>query len=104
MKLKHALLTFALAGASLSSLLRSQPDPTPTPLGTEKTLAVFNNILVRNLQDEPLGRISDLGIDLVNGRIVVVLIVTDESLTVARKIVAVPPGALIPDAANHVYR
>ncbi len=45
-----------------------------------------------------------MGIDLVNGRIVEVLVQTDSSLGLGSKIVAVPPLALIPDGANQVYR
>lgn len=79
-------------------------DPSPTPLGREKAFDEFNKIQVRNFQDEPLGRIKDLGIDLVNGRIVTVMMVADNSLNVGNKIVAAPPGAFIPDVLNEVYR
>lgn len=79
-------------------------DPSPTPLGRAKEFDEFNKIQVRNLQDEPLGRIKELGIDLVNGRIVTVMMISDNSLNVGNKIVGVPPGAFIPDALNEVYR
>ncbi len=80
-------------------------DPNPTPLGKEKEITFFNNILIKNFQDESLGRIRDLGVDLVNGRIVEVLVECDSSLDVGKKkIIAMPPLVLLPDAANEVYR
>ncbi|MBC7366502.1 MAG: BON domain-containing protein [Undibacterium sp.] len=84
--------------------LAAPGDPSPTPLGKEKAFDEFTKIHVRNFQDEPLGRIKDLGIDLVNGRIVEVLIALDSALDSGNKVVAVPPLALFPDIANEVYR
>ncbi len=96
----------ALAGVvSLATLSAwAQKDPSPTPLGAEKAFNDFSKIQVKNFDDESLGRIKDLGIDLVNGRIVVVLIVSDDSLGLGNKVVAVPPLALVPDIENKVYR
>jgi sporulation protein YlmC with PRC-barrel domain len=73
-------------------------------LGPEKTSHPFIRIEVRNFQDEVLGRITDLGVDLVNGRIVEALVETDSSLDAGNRIVAVPPLALWPDLLNNVYR
>jgi len=123
MKLKLHLLAGAVLAGSVSLSTWAQPapvvaggetiatkrtmspgDPNPTPLGPEKQLEVFINIEIKNLQGESLGRIKDLGIDLVNGRIVEVLVQTDRSLGTGKKIVAVPPLALSADPANQVYR
>ena len=83
----------------------SPGDPNPTPLGAEKAFDEFTHIRIKNFQDESLGRIKDLGIDLVNGRIVEVFVECDPSLDVdKKKIVAVPPLAFFPDALNEVYR
>ena len=123
----HLLASAALAaGVSLSAFAQNDPapappfhrekgesgaaatsrrtDPSPTPLGAEKAFDEFAKIHVKNLQDQSLGRIKDLAIDLVNGRIVEVLVVADASLGLGNKIVAVPPLAFIPDSANAVYR
>jgi sporulation protein YlmC with PRC-barrel domain len=89
--------SFALTGWALN-------DPSPTPLGAEKSSVNFLHIEIKNHQDETLGRITDLGLDLVNGRIVEVLVKTDSSLDVDNKIVAVPPGALMRDPDNQIYR
>lgn len=126
MKPKFHLLAGAVlaAGVSLSAFAQTEPapafqrqkgesgpaatsrrtDPSPTPMGPEKSFDEFAKIKIMNFQDEPLGRIKDLGIDLVNGRIVEVLIASDSSIDEKHKIVAVPPLALIPDFANKVYR
>lgn len=79
-------------------------EATPVKVSKEKDFNPMQYIEIRNFQDEPLGRISELGVDLVNGRIVEVLVVSDDSLHLGAKIVAVPPLALISDAANEVYR
>lgn len=72
--------------------------------GAEIPFDTFIRIEVRNFQDESLGRIVDLGIDLINGRIVEALVESDTSLDVGNKVVAVPPLALYPDLRNRVYR
>jgi sporulation protein YlmC with PRC-barrel domain len=105
MKLSVKLLASAILafGASFATAA-TQPEPSHTRLGAEKQLADFTRIEVKNFEDESLGRIKDLGIDLVNGRIVEVLIVSDDSLDVKNKIVAVPPLALYPDLVHEIYR
>ena len=92
------------AETKVSPSTMSPDDPNPTPLGAEKKVHDFTQIRIKNLQDENLGRIKDLGIDLINGRIVEVLVESDSSLEVGNKIVAVPPLALLPDLFNDVYR
>ncbi len=105
MKLTVKLLASAvLALGAPFATWAAQPEPSHTRLGAEKRLADFTRIEVKNFEDESLGRIKDLGVDLVNGRIVEVLIVSDDSLNVEGKIVAVPPLALYPDLAHEVYR
>lgn len=93
------ILTTGLAFAATA-----QPQHKPRPLGAEKTLVNFIHIEIKNHQGETLGRIEDLGIDLINGRIVEVLVQSDRSLDVGGKIVAVPPGALTRDPDNKIYR
>ncbi len=95
----------AVAETVASKKTASVGDPTPTPLTAEKHSVDFTRIQIKNFQDESLGRIKDLGIDLVNGRIVEVLVECDSSLDLGgKKIVAVPPLALFPDQLNEVYR
>ena len=104
MKLKINLLAGASFAAIFPLAIWAQPEPTHTNFGVEKRVYDFQDIEVKNLQDESLGRITDLGIDLINGRIVEVLVVSDSSLGLGGKIVAVPPLALIPDVLNQTYR
>ncbi len=104
MKLLHHLLVASVITGGFSLTGRAQSDPTPTPLGAEKSPVNFVHIQIKNLQDETLGRIKDLGIDLINGRIVEVLVESDSSLGVDGKIVAVPPGALTRDPDNKILR
>ena len=94
---------FLLAGV-FALAAWAQAEPSHERLGLEKPINDFTKIEIKNFEDEPLGRIVDLGIDLVNGRIVEVLVKCDSSLGLGGKIVAVPPNALVPDAENRLYR
>jgi len=103
MKLKFHLLTGAvIAGAALSTW--AQPEPSHERFGLEKPARDISRIEIKNFQDESLGSVADLGIDLINGRIVEVLVASDSSLGDSNRIVAVPPLALFPDPVNDVYR
>lgn len=104
MKNKSQLLAAVFLTAGLALTARAQPEHTPRPLGAEKTPVNYLHIGIKNHQDETLGQIVDLGVDLVNGRIVEVLVESDSSLGVGGKIVAVPPGALTRDPDNKIYR
>jgi sporulation protein YlmC with PRC-barrel domain len=57
---------------------------------------------VKNYQDEKLGAVEDLAVDLESGRIVQVIISTGGFLGVGDRLTAVPPGALHHDVANKV--
>jgi hypothetical protein len=105
------LASTLLAGALLAGCSTNPSGNRPiTPtgpadvLGANKTYGSLVDIEIRNLQDESLGRIKDLGLDLVNGRIVEVLVVYNETFGMGGKTVAVPPGALLSDPAGRVYR
>lgn len=104
MKLYPRFLPAVIIGCHLVVTGLAQDDPTPTPLGVEKSPVAFVQIEIKNLQDETLGQVVDLGIDLINGRVVEVLVESDSSLEVDNKIVAVPPGALKRDLDGKVYR
>ena len=54
---------------------------------------------VNNYQDEKLGTVSDLAVDVESGRIVQVIISTGGFLGMGNTLTAVPPGALHQDAA-----
>ncbi len=101
------------SGVSLTTWAQSEPVTVLDPLtvtaskpriGAQVAFDEYINIELKNFQDESLGRITDLGIDLINGRIVVVLVECDKSLGVEGKVVSVPPLALVPDLINRTYR
>lgn len=107
--LKFIACAVLCGGVALSTRAQpapASPDAAPAHarLGEEKKSVEFNKIQIQNLQGETLGRISDVAIDLINGRIVEVLVTSDSSLGVAGKIVAVPPLALTAAADNAFYR
>ncbi len=107
MKAKSNLIAGTLLAVCISLPILAQSDPDRGrvgPVGKEKAINPYNQIEVRNFQDDVLGRIDDLSLDLVNGRIVGVLVASDKSLEVGDKIVSVPPLAFYPDGVNEVYR
>lgn len=104
MKLKFPFfLATALAGCC-SLPLAAQTEHSEARLGAEKPINEIFNIEVRNHQNEVLGQMTEFGIDLINGRIVEVLVAADSSLGEPGKIVAVPPLALAPDPDGRIYR
>jgi sporulation protein YlmC with PRC-barrel domain len=102
MKMKHNLLAGALVACCLTHQGGAQP-ATPVPAGETKATRLID-VEVRNFQDERIGHVRDLGIDLVNGRIVEVLVAFGGFAGVDEKIVAVPPSAFINDGGAGVYR
>ena len=57
---------------------------------------------VKNNQDEKLGKVEDLAVDVESGRIVQVILSTGGFLGMSDTLAAVPPGALHHDVANKV--
>ncbi|MEN9841176.1 MAG: hypothetical protein RL376_976, partial [Verrucomicrobiota bacterium] len=97
------LLGLALTACAFASL-HAQSTPHEPKLGLEKPSNLLAHVQIENLQGQTLGRISELGVDLVNGRIVEVLIVSGDFLDLGGKITAVPATALIPDHDRKIYR
>jgi len=57
---------------------------------------------VKNYQDEKLGKVEDIAVDVESGRIVQVIISTGGFLGIGDRLAAVPPGALHHDVAQKV--
>src|SRR6185436_1255326 len=57
---------------------------------------------VKNHQDEKLGKVDDLAVDVESGRIVQVILSTGGFIGIGDTLSAVPPGALHHDASNKV--
>lgn len=102
MKFKTSLLATALVCCGALSG-QPQPEPTHENFGLEKQNRDVKHIRIQNHQGQPLGRIKDVGVDLVNGRIVEVFVVSGEFLGLGGKIVSVPPRALSIDAMGKIY-
>jgi sporulation protein YlmC with PRC-barrel domain len=108
MKQELSILTGGLIAFCLPFL--SQAAETPQQMaaqgdfGQKVKMSSLTEIKITNLQNEPLGRIEDLTLDLSNGRVVEVLVVSDQTLRLGGRTVAVPPGALIADDKNKVYQ
>ena len=103
MKLAYHFLAGAfLVGFSLPMMAQSVP--AHERYGVEHPVNDITHIAVRNYQDENLGQVTDMVVDLVNGRLVEVLVKADSALNVGGKIVAVPPRMLAPDSLSNLYR
>jgi len=61
-------------------------------------------MVVNNLQDQKLGKVSDLALDMESGRIVEVIISTRGFLGMGTTLTAVPPNALHQDAALKILQ
>jgi len=59
---------------------------------------------VKNYQDEKLGKVEDLAVDVESGRIVQVILSTGGFLGIGDTLSAVPPGALRHDAAQKILQ
>jgi len=68
---------------------------------TEKASKVIG-MEVKNGQNEKLGKVDDLAVDLQSGRIVEVILSIGGFVGIGDRLIAVPPGALHYDAANKV--
>lgn len=73
-----------------------------TTLGRTDKASDLIGMEIKNYQNEKLGKLEDLAVDVEAGRIVHVILSTGGFLGIADKHVAVPPGALHCDTANKV--
>jgi sporulation protein YlmC with PRC-barrel domain len=112
-----------LAGASAAALVafaapaQDSPRPAADPVhdtrqtrtqaradrlnGAAKATDVIG-MTVNNYQDEKLGKVEDLAVDVASGRIVQVIVSTGGFVGLGDRLTAVPPGALHHDTANKV--
>ena len=113
MKLIHtksplSIVTFAFAALSLAPAALAQDVSPPIAaeaiFGAKAAWSTLTEIQVVSFHGEALGRIQDLVLDLTNGRIVEVLVVSDQVLRAGGRTVAVPPDALIANSQNKVYQ
>jgi sporulation protein YlmC with PRC-barrel domain len=107
MKQPLSVLLGGLLALALPLPAHAQDTPTPIPVqgdfGPKTKWNDITEIQVTNLDGDSLGRIQDLTLDLANGRIVEVLVVSGQTFRLGGKTVAVPPKALIPNESKKVY-
>jgi sporulation protein YlmC with PRC-barrel domain len=90
---------YAIKGAE-SSLQRFAHATRVERLGRAEKASDIIGMEVKNYQDEKLGKVNDLAVDLETGRIVQVILSSGGFIGVGDTLVAVPPGALHRDATN----
>jgi len=98
MKRKLQILIGA-AAASLLAITAQAETPTSSKTDRLNGAAKASDIIgmtVKDKQDETLGKVEDLAVDVESGRITQVILSADNALT------AVPPGSLHHDATNKV--
>lgn len=96
------LWTVAL-GALPLSVCAAEP---PTHLdfrATEYPSSVIG-LKVRDYNDQALGTVLDLALDMEGGRVVEVIVGARTFLGLGQRVFAVPPGALMFDPGDHVFR
>lgn len=83
-----------------------QPKPMARPRvdqlnGAAKASDIIG-MTVKNYQDETLGKVEDLAVDVESGRVVQVILSTGGYIGIGDTLMAVPPGALHHDVTNKV--
>jgi len=122
MKRKLQIIISASTASVLafSALAQETPNPktdgayyTPNRLSHAQRPARLNDaakasdligMTVKNYQDEKLGKVEDLAVDVESGRMVQVILSTGGFLGMGNTLTAVPPGALHCDAADKVLQ
>lgn len=105
MKLETIFCALLLMACSSCSNQTSADGSHSSNYRRAESFAEFIGIEVRNNQDAKLGKVRLITVDLVNARIVEVVITPDKSIAGdGAALVAVPPRALRLDESNHVLR
>src|SRR5262245_38629227 len=76
----------------------------PERLGRVAKASEVLGMEIKNLQDEKLGQVEDLAIDVESGRVLQVLVSSGGILGMGDKVTAVPPSAFIWDAGSPTLR
>jgi len=124
MKTKHRIIIAAAASSFAAFAAAAQETPGARPdasshssqsmsrgmtmvqgqLGGAAKASELIGLTVRNLQNDKLGEVEDLAIDVQSGRLVYVVISAGGMIGIGEKLHAVPPGALHHDVAKKVVR
>jgi len=105
MKLKSILITSALVASCGFLPARDVPETHDLQYRASESFTEFHGLEVRDLQNEKLGRVKYITVDLENARLVEVVVRTGGGfLGIGSKTIAVPPRALTFDDRNQVMR
>ncbi len=122
MKRNIRIITSASAASILAFAALAQETPSPAPgavaysdqtvahgsrverLGRAEKASDIIGMEVQNNQNEKLGKVNDLAVDVESGRVVYVILSTGGFIGMGDTLHAVPPGALHHDAANKVFQ
>jgi hyperosmotically inducible periplasmic protein len=120
MKRKLQIIISASAASVMALSALAQVTPTPNKDGPDSTPGRMSHMqrpdrlndaakasdligmTVKNYQDEKLGKVEDLAVDVESGRIVQVILSTGGFIGIGDTLTAVPPGAFHRDVANKV--
>jgi hyperosmotically inducible protein len=117
-KLQIIISTSAASVLALSALAQDSPNPKtdrpdyardrmphgqrPARLNDAAKASDLIGMTVNNNQNEKLGKVEDLAVDVESGRVVQVILSTGGFLGIGDTLTAVPPGALHHDVANKI--
>lgn len=119
MKRNFEFIQSATVASLLTLTVLAQDSPTPTPAQAEssreyngrtpqdriQSAAKASDVIgmhVKNYQDESLGKVEDLAVDVESGRIVQVILSSGGLVGIGDRLTALPPGALHHDVINKV--
>jgi sporulation protein YlmC with PRC-barrel domain len=101
MNLKRLLLlATTLVGCSL---LPAQSERSHEDFGAEKTIQNLNHVIIQNGEGEKIGRVRGINLDLANGRIVELFVVSGEFLGLGGKVTAVPISRIVTSYDKEIY-
>ena len=102
--MNHKTLFAALLAGPLCCSLQASDLSHDLKYRAEEQFTEFKGAEVRNLQNEKFGRVSDVTVDLQNGRLVEVIVSSGGFLGIGTRRISVAPRALTLDAAKRVLR
>ena len=105
MKIKTLVATIGAALSCYCLSASETPKPNVLEYRAEEQFTEFKGAAVRNLQNEKFGTVSDVTVDLQNGRLVEVVVSSGGGFFgIGARKTSVAPRALTLDAANRVLR
>lgn len=101
-KLHPFLVASATTVLAFSALAKDGPNPKTNRLNGAVKATEILGITVKNKQNEKIGKVEDVTVDVASGRIIQVILSTGKYTGSDGVLTAVPPGVLHHDAANKI--